>query len=235
MVTRSRSVGAETMAVALVIPAAGSGSRFGGERPKQFLDFGGRPVLARTLRAFAGQVDRAWLAVNDAWRDEVEVIAADAPFPCTVVTGGATRQDSVHAALRAVDAGCDRVLVHDAVRPLVPARCIAGCLAALHLHPAAVVAIPCPDTVKRAASDGTVAATVPREGLWLAQTPQGFRRLDGLAAFAAAADAGFQGTDDVSLFERLGQRVALVPGDACNRKLTTPDDLAALLRMLPPE
>ena len=218
------------MPVALVIPAAGSGSRFGGERPKQFLDLAGRPVLARTLLAFAGLVDHAWLAVNDAWRDEVAAIARDAPFPCTVVAGGPPRQDSVHAALRAVDPTCDRVLVHDAVRPLVPRRCIEACLAALISHPGAVVAVPCASTVKRGRSDGTIEATVPRDGLWLAQTPQGFRRAEGLAAFDAAR--GFQGTDDVQLLERAGLAVALVPGDARNLKITTPDDLAVAVALV---
>ncbi len=213
-------------AVALIIPAAGSGSRFGGELPKQLVPLAGRPVLARTLEAFAGLVDRAWLAVNPAWYDEVAAIAAAAPFPCIVVDGGATRQDSVDAALTAVDAGCDRVLVHDAVRPLVPRRCIRDCLAALAVTPGAVVAVPCASTIKRATPELTIAATVPREQLWLAQTPQGFQRLAGLTAFAAARRDGFLGTDDVQLLERLGLVVTLVTGDACNLKLTTPDDLA---------
>jgi 2-C-methyl-D-erythritol 4-phosphate cytidylyltransferase len=218
--------------VALVIPAAGSGTRFGGDRPKQFLMLGGKPVLAHTLAAFAGLVDAAWLAVNDAWRDEVTAIAAAAPFPCHVVTGGATRQDSVHAALQAVTADCDRILVHDAVRPLVPRTCIAACIAALDQHPAAVLAVPCAATVKRAGTTGCVAETVPREGLWLAQTPQAFHRDVGLAAFAAAARDGFQGTDDVQLLERAGHAVALVTGDARNLKLTTRDDLAVATALL---
>ena len=223
--------------VALVIPAAGRGLRFSAaisessgaddspDRPKQFLDLGGRPVLAWSLAAFAGLIDGAWLAVDDAWRSEVEAIAAHAPFPCTVVRGGDTRQASVHAALLAIDPAYDRVLVHDAVRPLVPRSCIAACLAALDNHPAAVVATPCAATIKRAAADGTVASTVPRDGLWLAQTPQGFLREVGLIAYAAAARDGISGTDDVQLFERRGLRVALVPGDARNFKVTTPDDL----------
>lgn len=217
---------APAKAVGLIIPAAGSGTRFGGDRPKQFLLLDGRPVLARTLEAFAGLVDRAWLAVNPAWHDEVAAIAAAAPFPCTVVAGGASRQDSVHAALLAVDDGCDRVLVHDAVRPLVPHHCIRACLAALESTPGAVVALPCTATIKRAGSGNVIIDTVPREHLWLAQTPQGFRRSDGLLAFAAALRDGFQGTDDVQLLERLGLAVTLVTGDARNLKLTTPDDLA---------
>ena len=220
-------------AVALIIPAAGSGTRFGGDRPKQFLTLAGRPILARTLEAFAGLVDRAWLAVNPTWHDEVIAIAAQAPFPCTVVTGGVSRQDSVYAALRAVDDDCDRILVHDAVRPLVPRHCISACLAALTATPGAVVAVPCAATIKRASATNTITETVPREHLWLAQTPQGFRRSDGLLAFATAQRDGFQGTDDVQLLERLGLSVTLVTGDARNLKLTTPDDLAvaeALMR-----
>jgi 2-C-methyl-D-erythritol 4-phosphate cytidylyltransferase/2-C-methyl-D-erythritol 2,4-cyclodiphosphate synthase len=217
---------------ALIIPAAGTGSRFGGERPKQFIDLAGEPVLAHTLRRFAGLVDHAWLAVNDAWRSEVEAIARAAPFPCAVVSGGATRQASVHAALLAVTDDCERILVHDAVRPLVPRTCIEACLTALENHPAAVVAVPCAATVKRASPQGLVAATVPRTDLWLAQTPQGFHRRAGLAAFAAAEADAFDGTDDVQLFERQGLPVALVPGDACNLKLTTRDDLAVALALL---
>ena len=219
-------------AIALVIPAAGSGSRFGGGRPKQFIDLDGQPVLARTLAAFAGLVDRGWLAVNPEWHDEVAKIAAAAPFPCVVVGGGATRQASVFAALAAVDDGCDRVLVHDAVRPLVPRRCISDCLDALKTSAGAVVAIPCAATIKRATAGLMIAETISREQLWLAQTPQGFHRAAGLAAFAAAAREGFDGTDDAQVLERCGLAVALVTGDARNLKLTTPEDLALAIAFL---
>ncbi len=212
---------------ALVIPAAGTGSRFGAGMPKQFLALGGEPILLRTLQAFAGAIDHAVLAVSDEWRTEVAAIAVRAPFPCRLVAGGATRQASVHAGLRATDPACDLVLVHDAVRPLVPRRCIDACLDALGSHPAAVVGVPCAATIKRVTDTGIplVETTVPREHLWLAQTPQGFRRDVGLAAFDAAELGGIQGTDDVQLIEQLGLSVALVPGDAANLKITTPDDL----------
>jgi 2-C-methyl-D-erythritol 4-phosphate cytidylyltransferase len=143
-----------------------------------------------------------------------------------LTTGGATRQESVHAGLIASDAASELVLVHDAVRPLVPVRCISGCIAALATHVAAVVALPCAATVKRARSDHTVETTVPRDDLWLAQTPQGLRRGEALAAFARAAQERWTCSDDVQVMERAGHRVALVPGDARNLKLTTPDDWA---------
>ncbi len=216
----------------VIIPAAGSGTRFGGPRPKQFLDLAGRPVLAWTLAAFAGRVAGAVIAVNAAWHHEVAAIASAAPFPIRIVAGGATRQDSVAAALAASDSTWDRVLVHDAVRPLVPGPCIDACLAALDQHAGAVVAVPCAATVKRAHADGTVADTVPRDALWLAQTPQGFRRAEGLAAFARAAAEGWACTDDAQVLERAGHRVALVPGDARNLKITTPDDFLVAAALL---
>jgi 2-C-methyl-D-erythritol 4-phosphate cytidylyltransferase len=112
------------------------------------------------------------------------------------------------------------------VRPLVPGSCIAACITALTEHIAAVVAIPCAATVKRARADRTVDTTVPRDDLWLAQTPQGLRRTEALAAFARADAEAWSCSDDVQVMERAGHRVALVPGDARNLKLTTPDDWA---------
>jgi 2-C-methyl-D-erythritol 4-phosphate cytidylyltransferase len=219
------------MRCSLIIPAAGRGTRFGGELPKQLLPLCGRPVLARSLDAFAGLVDEAVLAVSDELRDAVTALvsAAPPPFPVRLVAGGALRQDSVHAALIATDPRSDAVLVHDAVRPLVPRQCIEDCRAALRQHVAAVVAVPCAATVKRTRlADGwnLVDQTVPRDDLWLAQTPQGFLRGPGLAAFARAAAERWICSDDVQVLERAGQRVAVVPGDARNFKITTPDDWA---------
>lgn len=221
------------MRAVLVLPAAGSGSRFGGPTAKQLLSLAGIPVLRRSLDAFAGLVSEAIIPTSAAIRDEVAAALAGAPIPLRIIAGGATRQASVHAGLLASDAACDVVLVHDAVRPLVPRQCIADCLRALETNVAALVAIPCPDTVKRADSARSVAETVPRDDLWLAQTPQGFRRAEGLAAFARAAAEGWTCSDDAQVMERAGHRVALVTGDRCNLKLTTPDDWAmaeALIR-----
>jgi 2-C-methyl-D-erythritol 4-phosphate cytidylyltransferase len=220
--------------VGLVIPAAGRGTRFGGPVAKQFLPLKGRAVLLRSLDAFAGQVAEAVLAISPDAHDEVAALIATAglPFPVRLTAGGATRQDSVHAALKAGDPTCGLVLVHDAVRPLVPARCIAACIAALADHVAAVVAVPCSATVKRARDDRTVEATVPRDDLWLAQTPQGLRRTEALTAFARAETEGWSCSDDVQVMERAGHRVALVPGDTRNLKLTTPDDWAVAEALL---
>lgn len=222
------------MRAVLILPAAGSGTRFGGETPKQLLPLAGIPVLRRSLDAFAGLVDAAVVPVAPAGRAAVADALAGSPVPVRLVDGGDTRQASVHAALLASDPAHALVLVHDAVRPLVPRSCIEACLGALAAHEAAVVAIPCPDTVKRAAGD-TVAATVPRADLWLAQTPQGFRRASGLAAFARAAAEGWECSDDAQVLERAGCAVALVPGDRRNLKLTTRDDLAVAEALLAAE
>jgi 2-C-methyl-D-erythritol 4-phosphate cytidylyltransferase len=222
----------------LVIPAAGRGLRFGGDAPKQLLPLAGRAVLLRSLDAFAGLVDEAVLAVAPDIRAEVERLLAGAGlgYPVRLTAGGATRQESVHRGLLATDPGAELVLVHDAVRPLVPRHCISACLAALAGAEAAVVAIPCAHTVKRAqppaGPTALVAATVPREDLWLAQTPQGLHRAAGLAAFARAIAEGWTCSDDAQVMERAGHRVALVPGDARNLKLTTRDDWAVAEALL---
>jgi 2-C-methyl-D-erythritol 4-phosphate cytidylyltransferase len=220
------------MNCSLIIPAAGSGSRFGATVPKQLLPLRGRAILRRSLDAFAGLVDEAVVAVSEATRAAVaEMLAQEpSPFPVRLVAGGSTRQDSVRSALAAC-AG-ELVLIHDAVRPLVPRRCIVDCLAALADHDAALVAVPCHATVKRSGDGSRVEATVPRDGLWLAQTPQGVRRLPALAAFARAAAEGWRCSDDAEVMERSGHAVALVMGDARNFKLTTPDDLAVAEALL---
>jgi 2-C-methyl-D-erythritol 4-phosphate cytidylyltransferase len=217
-----------TMRPGLVIPAAGRGTRFGGPVPKQLLPLGGREVLLRSLDAFSGLIVRAVIATNEAlWPDIQNVLAtASYPFPIEIVLGGQTRQSSVYAGLKALAPHCDIALIHDAVRPLVPPACIAACLDALGEYPAAVVAIPCSATVKRASAQGTVETTVPRTDLWLAQTPQGLRLEVGLAAFARAEAEGWTCSDDAQVMEQAGHSVIIVPGDARNLKLTTPDDWA---------
>ncbi len=216
------------MGTCLVLPAAGSGSRFGSVIPKQLLPLAGIPILARSVARFIGMVDAVIIPAPPALHGAIQTVVAGLPLLIQLVPGGITRQASVHAGLRACPPQHAWVLVHDAVRPFVPRACIRACIAALARFDAAVVAVACTDTVKRVHSDlpGRVAATMARDGLWLAQTPQGLRREFALAAFARAESEGWSASDDVQIIERAGGSVAVVPGDRRNLKITTPDDWA---------
>src|SRR5271165_2434993 len=209
------------MTIAAVLVAAGSGSRFGAETPKQFLMLLGQPVIRHAARALieAG-------AVLQPVGDAAAIDAALEGLPhLPTVPGGAARQDSVRAGLLALRPHApDFVLVHDAARPVIPPGTVPALLAALAQYPGAIPAAPVADTLKRV-RDGTIEATVPRDGLFRAQTPQAFR----FDALLAAHDAGVTGaTDDASLLEAVGQTVAIVPGSESNIKLTWPEDLARL-------
>ncbi len=219
-----------------VLVAAGRGSRFGGETPKQYLALLGRPVLRHAAEALLrdGGVD-AILPVVPAG-EEAQVAAMLAGLPILPpVHGGTTRQASVLAGLRALAANPpDIVLVHDGARPVVPPGTIAALLAALEETPGAIPALPVSDTLKRAEA-GRIAETVPRAGLFGAQTPQAFRYP---ALLAAHEEALAEATDDAQLLEQAGLAVALVPGSPGNVKITWPEDLlrveaAMLARMMP--
>lgn len=220
-----------TTCTALIV-AGGTGQRFGAERPKQYLDLAGKPILRRTVEAFLGHpaVSSVQLVIDPAWREfyDTAVAGLDLPEP---VSGGATRQDSVRNGLEAIAArgGCDRVLIHDAARPLIDAATITAVIAVLDATPGAIAAVPVADTLKRGAA-GTVTGTVDRDGLWRAQTPQGFRFPLILDAHRAAA--GLALTDDAAVAERAGLAVALVPASEENFKVTTPDDLVRASRLL---
>ncbi|AWJ91283.1 bifunctional 2-C-methyl-D-erythritol 4-phosphate cytidylyltransferase/2-C-methyl-D-erythritol 2,4-cyclodiphosphate synthase (plasmid) [Azospirillum baldaniorum] len=214
--------------IALIV-AAGTGQRFGGERPKQYLDLAGQPVLRHTVEAFRRhpKVSAVRVVINPAFRDlyDAAVAGLDLPEP---VAGGASRQDSVRNGLEALaDSAPGLVLIHDAARPLIDAGTIDAVIAALDTHPAALAAVPVADTLKRG-EDGLVAGTVDRSGLWRAQTPQGFRFPEILAAHRNAA--GLELTDDAAVAERAGLPVALVPAREENFKVTTPDDLTRATR-----
>lgn len=224
------------MPASLIIPAAGCGSRFAAAMPKQFHDLAGKPILAHSLVAFAGTVSEAVIAASPDARKQVEAVLAgiQLPYQVRIVDGGATRMHSVAAGLQATDAKNEIILVHDAVRPLVPKACVEACVKALKTRRAALVAVTCSSTVKRA-PNGVVETTVKRDDLWLAQTPQGFHRGDGIAAFEKAIAGNWNCSDDAEVLERAGIEVTIVPGDARNIKITTPDDLAlaeALMRRL---
>ena len=214
------------MTIAAILVAAGSGSRFGTEIPKQFLRLAGRPVIRHAAKSLACEVDLLQ-PVGEAGPIEA-ALQGMAHLP--VVPGGTTRQASVRAGLEAlVPHAPDLVLVHDAARPLIPAETIPALLAALKQAPGAIPAVPVADTLKRGAN-GQIVGTVSRSGLFRAQTPQAFRFAALLAVHRApATDAA---TDDASLLEAAGQTVLLVPGAENNIKLTYPEDLQRLERAM---
>ena len=216
-----------TQKIAVILVAAGTGSRFGAETPKQFLLLSGTPVIARAATALAREVPLIQ-PVGDG--TAIDTALAGIPHLPTV-PGGATRQASVRAGLEALAPHApDIVLVHDAARPFLPPGTVAALVAALATHPGAIPAVPVADTLKRGA-DGVIAGTVPRDGLFRAQTPQAFRFPLLLALHRAAPDGA---TDDASILEAAGHDVALVPGHEDNIKLTYAADLRRLERIFAP-
>ena len=213
---------------AALIVAAGRGKRFAHEVPKQYLPLAGAPVLRHCAATFTanpriGPV-RVVIHEDDQVRYAEAVAGLDLLAP---VTGGATRRESVRLGLESLaELAPDRVLIHDAARPFVDAATIARVIAALEHAPGAIAAVPLSDTLKRG-DGGRIMGTVPRQGLWRAQTPQAFRFADILAAHRAfaAGDPGAEPTDDAAIAERAGLTVSLVAGSEENFKLTTPEDL----------
>ncbi|MEM7694441.1 MAG: bifunctional 2-C-methyl-D-erythritol 4-phosphate cytidylyltransferase/2-C-methyl-D-erythritol 2,4-cyclodiphosphate synthase [Pseudomonadota bacterium] len=212
-----------------IILAAGRGLRLGGAIPKQFLAVGGQTVLARSIAAFASHpcVRRVVVALGEGDADAFAAAAPRHAGAVATVVGGATRQSSVRAALDHLAADPpDNVLIHDAARPFVSASVIDRVAGALTDGVAAIPAIPVADTLK-AVAGGVITATVPRDGLFQAQTPQGFRFQPLLAAHQGADDAL---TDDAGLMEMAGHTVMVVDGARANAKITTGDDLAEARR-----
>ncbi|MCK8783749.1 bifunctional 2-C-methyl-D-erythritol 4-phosphate cytidylyltransferase/2-C-methyl-D-erythritol 2,4-cyclodiphosphate synthase [Roseomonas sp. NAR14] len=212
------------MRVAALLMAAGRGTRFGAEMPKQYLPLLGRPVLRRAAEALLadGLVETIQPVCGEGESGRVAAILEGLPV-LPPVAGGATRQESVRAGLRALaGAAPELVLVHDAARPVVPPGTVARLLEALREFPGAIPAQPVADTLKRA-EGGRILETVPRAGLFRAQTPQAFRyEVLREAHEAATAEA----TDDAALLEAAGLPVAIVEGSENNVKLTFPEDLA---------
>jgi len=215
--------------VGVIVVAAGQGRRFGSDVPKQYLELGGAPVLLHALRPFTSHPEVACVVVVLPVADAASPPRWLAPLlgeTLRAVPGGAERRDSVAAGLAALPGACTIVLVHDGARPFPPREVIdAGIGCARHGH-VAVPAIPVADTLKRADDFGRILGTVPREGLWRAQTPQAFPRALLVRAHAAGRARGIPATDDAMLVELLGERVDLLPGTGRNLKITTADDLA---------
>ena len=221
------------MQVFAILPAAGLGTRMAGPQPKQFLSLDGVPILIHSLRAFAAvqRVTAIYVAVRKTELERVEAEVAEYGFAnrVHVVEGGDNRQESVVNALAAVPAEADDVvLVHDAVRPLIDTATIDRTIDAVAEYGAAIVGLPAVDTIKqveRTAHGALITATIPREFIVLAQTPQGFRYGLLQKAMNEATADGFVGTDEASVVERAGLPVAVVHGSQVNLKITQPGDL----------
>ncbi len=214
-----------------VVPAAGRGTRFGSETPKQYLQVAGQPLIAYTLAALLAHpvVEGVMVAIsnNDAdWPGWTTF----ADKPVLTCVGGATRAQSVLAALQALPESVkadDFVLVHDAARPNLGLEDLQQLLERGRNDPVgAILAAPVRDTLKRAGDDGGIDATEPRQRLWRALTPQLFRRMQLVRALEEASKAGVEVTDDSMAMELQGSRPLLIEGSEGNFKITTPADLA---------
>ena len=213
-----------------MVPAGGAGKRMGAGTPKQFLMLDGVPMMLHALRVLdrAPSVTEVILVVPKQERDRAltEVVERyGLKKVLKVVPGGATRQESVHHGLNEVDEDVEIVVVHDAVRPFVTEDLIERSIEAARKHGGAIAAVPMKDTPKQAGPDRLIQRTLDRTGLWLAQTPQTFRRALVVEAYRKAAIAHVHATDDAALVERLGHAVAIVEGNWENIKITTPEDM----------
>jgi 2-C-methyl-D-erythritol 4-phosphate cytidylyltransferase len=211
----------------VVIPAAGTGARMGGVR-KPFMELCGEPILLHSLRPFLEhpQVQSVAIALGEEeflnppqWLEGLD-------SRILLVRGGASRGESVWAALQALPSSVDLVAVHDAARPLVTRAIIDRCIQGVRGTRGVVAGWPAVDTLKRLGEGGRIAATLPRDEVWHAQTPQIFPREILIRAYQEAARTGVSDTDDSALVERVGGEVVMVRGSAFNLKVTRPEDLA---------
>ena len=216
--------------VVAVVPAGGTGKRMGAGTPKQFLMLDGVPMMLHALRVLerAPGVTEVVLVVPKEERERAlsEVVERyGLKKVLKVVPGGATRQESVQHGLNEVDDDVEIVVVHDAVRPFITEDRIERSIEVARQHGGAIVAVPMKDTPKQAGPDRLIQRTLDRTDLWLAQTPQTFRRALVVEAYRKAAIAHVHATDDAALVERLGHTVAIVEGSWENIKITTPEDM----------
>ena len=225
------------MYVTAIIAAGGAGTRLGAGVPKQLLEVGGMSILQRSVAAFGEhpEVDDVIVALPRELADAPPIEPGEG-WGFRVVAGGLRRQDSVANAFKAIRPETRVVLVHDAARPFVTGELISKAIAAAARHGAAIVAQAATDTVKRVRrEDGAIAVveTIPRDSIFLAQTPQAFR-VDVLEAAIVLGQSGVEATDEAALAERAGHTVHIVESSASNVKITTTDDLSEARRRVAP-
>ncbi len=216
--------------LAVIIPAAGSGSRMQSDLPKPFLPLGDKPILWHTIQAFLNvpSVIQIIIPTSKEWISEVKNIISSCSTGAVqfdVIEGGVERQFSIANGLSLMLDAVEVVAVHDAVRPFINPELVSECSTAAKKFGGAIIAVPAKDTIKKVDSDGSIKETPDRKYLWQAQTPQIFEKSILSRAYSEAISDGFVGTDDASLVERLGETVKVVEGDRENLKITYPVDL----------
>ncbi len=216
--------------MAVIIPAAGSGTRLGSRLPKPFIEIGGKSILERTILRFL-KIDCLRQVIVATSPEYVPVLEqmfssfSNSTIEFTVVEGGSERQHSIFNALKMVRREIELVAVHDAVRPFVSVENILQCISVAEQVGGAVLGVPAKDTIKKVNSEGVIVETPKRAQLWQAQTPQIFQKALLGKAYDIAIKEGFFGTDDSSLVEHIGGKVKMVEGDRSNLKITYPIDL----------
>ena len=199
--------------------------------PKQYLTLAGLPILTRTLLVFEGcaQIDQIIMVVTPDHIDYCQkniIPPANLTKKVRLVPGGKRRQDSVYNGLKRVDPNCSIVVIHDGVRPFVQNNQINACIFGAQKSGACILGVPAYDTLKKADASGSSIKTLPRDNVWLAQTPQAFRYDLIKRAHKKAQTEGYTGTDDASLVERLGEDVTIIEGSRSNLKITNKEDLS---------
>ena len=216
--------------IAVIIAAAGKGTRVGAPIPKQYLEINGEPVILKTLKIFSAidEIDHIFIVTNEEYIEKCSEIVKDNGINKTetIIKGGKTRQESVYNALQEVNRRCpgtEYVLVHDAARPYVNEEIILNVIRTADRYGAAVACVAMKDSIRKKEDIGTKG--LERENYFSVQTPQGFKKANLIDAYDKAFREGFQGTDDASLVENAGYKVEAVNGDYQNIKITTKEDL----------
>lgn len=214
-----------------IIVAGGQGLRMKSDVRKQYLAFGGRPILGHSLSAFleCAAIRRIFLVVPEtdvAYCRQCILGLFDDPRSIELVPGGSERQASVYNGLAAARGHGDIVAIHDGVRPFVQPELITRCIEGAEAYGACMPGIPAVDTLKQVDATGTIEKTLDRRRIWCAQTPQTFRFDLIWSAHEFARSGGIAETDDAALLERMGRPVRMIPGCRFNLKITTPEDLA---------